>query len=62
MAGERTYPLPRPEDDPRFTLGLALDISEVLARHGYPKITNGRDLTQLQQALFQFLYAPESAR
>lgn len=50
------YPLPRPDDDPRFTLGLFLEVSEVLERHGYPPITAGADIIRLRQALFNFIY------
>lgn len=54
---ERQYPIrPRPENDPRFTLGLALDVAKVLKDHGYSEITSGRDFLELQQALFGFLY------
>ncbi len=52
----RDYPLPKPEDDDRFTFGLAADVADVLERHGYPKIQAGRDLMELQLALFGFLY------
>ena len=59
----RQYPItPAPDDDPRFTLGLALDVAAVLERHGYPKITAGLDFVDLQQALYRFLYVPERAR
>ena len=51
------YPLPRPDDDPRFTLGLAVDLRDVLTEHGYPDMT-GMDIVNLQQALFGFLYEP----
>jgi hypothetical protein len=53
----RTYPLPRPDHDPRFTTGLLFDVRRVLAEHGYPEITSGGDLVELQMALFGFLYA-----
>lgn len=59
---ERVYPLPRPDDDPRFTLGLAVAVAGVLAEHGYPPITSGRDYVELQQALFGFLYARAEGR
>ncbi|MFH8410706.1 hypothetical protein ACH4FX_38935 [Streptomyces sp. NPDC018019] len=53
---ERRYPVrPRPGDDPRFTLGLVIDVAQVLQDHGYPPVT-GRDFVELQQALFGFLY------
>jgi hypothetical protein len=54
----RAYPLPRPgrEPDPRFTNGLVFDVADVLAAHGYPKVTAGADLVELHQALFRFLY------
>ncbi|UCM89189.1 hypothetical protein [Streptomyces marincola] len=54
---EGAHPIrPLPQDDGRFTLGLTLDVAEVLVRHGYPPITSGRDFLQLQQALYRFLY------
>lgn len=54
---ERRYPIsPRPAEDPRFTLGLALDVAKVLHEHGYPKVIAGRDFLELQQTLFGFLY------
>lgn len=54
-----TYPLrPAPEDDPRFTLGLSLDVAEVLQRHGYP-ILQGLDVVDLRQALLRFLYSED---
>jgi hypothetical protein len=59
---ERNYPLPRPTvvaaggaDDQRFTVGLTIDVAQVLTDRGYPPMT-GRDLIELQQALFGFLY------
>lgn len=55
----RRYPLPRPAegaDDDRFTLGLALDVGEVLERHGFPALTESADVLELQLALFRFLY------
>jgi hypothetical protein len=55
---KRDYPLPRAAEDPRFTQGLSIDVAKVLAEHGYPKITEGRDLLKLQEALFTFLYEP----
>ncbi len=62
-AEARRYPLPRPTsgEDPRFTFGMFMDVAEVLERHGYPPITTGRDLLELQMALFRYLYAAESA-
>jgi hypothetical protein len=55
----RAYPIqPAPEDDPRFTRGLALDVAEVLTRHGYPPITGGGDFVELQMTLYRFLYGP----
>ncbi|QGK72450.1 hypothetical protein GIY23_20640 [Allosaccharopolyspora coralli] len=49
------------DDDPRFTLGLVLDVAEVLERHGYPAFrgpcaVGTADLVDLQQTLFAFLY------
>jgi hypothetical protein len=57
----RTYPLDAPADDPRFSFGLALDVAEVLAKHGYPELASGLDVVALEQALFGFLYRPVSA-
>lgn len=54
---ERSYPIrPRPDDDPRFNLGLVIDVRQVLADHGYPPVEHGLDIVDLQQALFRFLY------
>jgi len=53
---ERTYPLPRPDDDPRFNLGLTIDVIKVLTAHGYPPVEGGLDFVYLQQALFDFIY------
>ena len=53
------YPLARPTGaDRRFTLGLALDISQVLAVHGYPPIATGNDLARWQNALYDIIYHP----
>lgn len=53
----RAYPLPRPnDDDPRFTVGLHLDVAKVLTDHGFPKLS-GVDLVDLGQAIFHFVYA-----
>jgi hypothetical protein len=56
-----TYPLPRPVTgtDERFTIGLVIDVADVLARHGYPPLACGADLVRLQQALFTTIYQPE---
>jgi hypothetical protein len=56
---EPTYPLPRPANDPRFTLGLTVDVAEVLTQHGYPTLT-GVDFVELQQTLFRFLYRQDA--
>ncbi len=57
---QRRYPLPRPTEDPRFTIGLALEVADLLARHGYPRPEGGQDIIELQQALFRFLYASDA--
>ena len=57
---QTVYPLPRAEDDPRFTVGLLSDLRDVFERHGYPKVAEGRDIVRLQQAMFGFLYGDES--
>lgn len=55
LTPERVFPLPRTEDDPRFTIGLLSDVNQALVIWGYPKLT-ARDLVQLQLAFFGFLY------
>jgi hypothetical protein len=45
----------RPDDDARFTLGLTLDVVDVLEDHGYPR-PDAERLVDLQTALFDFLY------
>jgi hypothetical protein len=63
MTAERQYPIsPAPDDDPRFTFGLAKDVADVLQAHGYPEITNGLDFLDLQQALYRFLYTSGTVR
>jgi hypothetical protein len=53
---QRHYPLPRPDHDPRFCIGLAYDVAKVLAAYGYPPVTSGGDFMRLQQHLFQAIY------
>jgi hypothetical protein len=55
------YPIPRPAsgEDPRFNLGLALQVASVLADHGYPPLEAGADLLRLQTALFTLIYQPK---
>ena len=55
MGEPRNYPLPATDDDDRFTFGLALDVADVLTRHGYPAVT-GADLVEVQQAMFRLIY------
>ena len=45
------------DNDPRFTFGLVIDVAEVLARHGYQR-PHGRELVELRQSLYRFLYLP----
>jgi len=55
------YPVPDPgEHDPRFTLGLTLDVATVLTAHGYPPPAAGADLLRLQQALFRSIYRDDT--
>jgi len=57
------FPLrPLPENDPRFTIELAIDTAAVLEKHGFPKIEAGGDWLDLQQALFSFLYGERVTR
>ncbi|MFF4751770.1 DUF6284 family protein [Streptomyces sp. NPDC002514] len=62
-ARARRYPLPPPAagDDPRFSFGLLVDVTKVLEEHAYPPVTAGRDLLELQLALFRYLYAAEQS-
>jgi hypothetical protein len=51
---------PKPDNDPRFTFGLFSDIRDVLSEHGYDiSEFDGRDLVNLQQAMFRFLYSED---
>ena len=59
---DRDYPIERPEVDPRFSLGLTLDVAEVLADHGYPTLIAGPDYADLQRCLWEFLYGTSSAQ
>lgn len=58
----RAYPLPPDEGDPRFSIGLLLDVVKVLERHGYPAVRAGLDLVDLQQTLHSFIYSAGSTR
>ena len=56
----RNYPIPNPDpeaEDRRFTLGLVMDVAEVLEDHGFPPMGDAVDLVGLQLALHRFLYA-----
>jgi hypothetical protein len=50
------YPLPDTGEDPRFTLGLIIDVANVLVSHGYPRPTTGTDYFRLHEAMFGFLH------
>lgn len=52
----RAYPLPRPDADSRFSMGLILDVATALEAAGFPPIREGADIVALQQALFGFIY------
>lgn len=54
----RSYPIPRPDRDPRFTWGLTDEIRDLLIRHGYPEAFSGLDLAELNLAVSTFLYGP----
>ncbi len=59
--------LSRQAEDGRFRFGLAYGVAKLLAEHGYPDITAryegaGEDFSNLQLALFRFLYADEPNR
>jgi hypothetical protein len=49
------YPLPRPDDDARFTYGLLFDIANALQRNGFPRPA-GTDWAHLMATLHRFLY------
>lgn len=53
---KRSYPIrPTPEHDSRFTIGLVIDVADVLQRHGF-ETPHGLDIVDLQQALYRLLY------
>ncbi|MER6049721.1 MULTISPECIES: hypothetical protein [Streptomyces] len=58
----KEYPVVPDGGDSRFTIGLLHDVRMVLESHGYPEISNGLDLVDLQQALFRFLYGTSERR
>jgi hypothetical protein len=47
--------------DPRFTLGLLLEVIEVIQRRGYDLDVTGRLCTELQLHLFHFLHGDTDA-
>lgn len=59
---DRNYPLrPKPKEDPRFTIGLHVDVAAVIESAGYPRLTP-RDVLELGQALYRFIYVGEVER
>jgi hypothetical protein len=58
IVSEPAYPIPRPDggNDPRFCLGLAIDVLAVLATYRYPLVACSADFTHWQQALFNAIY------
>jgi len=48
-------PEPPQSGDPRFTVGLAIDVARVLEQHGYEPL-NGGQIVELQQHLFHLLH------
>lgn len=54
-----TYPLTLPDDDPRFSPALILDVANVLTSYGYPSAIEDADtIADLRAALAGFLYGP----
>lgn len=54
-----SYPLKFPDDDPRFSPALILDVANVLKSYGYPSATEDADtIAGLRAALAGFLYGP----
>lgn len=51
------YPVPPPEPDKRFTVGLVQDVAKALQAHGFPALSSGEDYVRLREHLFQFIYA-----
>ncbi|WFB08346.1 hypothetical protein LRS74_15750 [Streptomyces sp. LX-29] len=43
-------------NDSRFNNGLVFDVADVLEAHGFPPLRSGRDLVELMQALYRFIY------
>jgi hypothetical protein len=58
MDTARNYPIPAPADDPRFNMGLAIDLAGVLEAHGFPALTGG-DIVQMQMALHSLIYGSD---
>ena len=52
------YPLPDIDGDRRFSYALLADVERVLIQHGYPALGLLDDATDLQKALYEFLYSP----
>jgi hypothetical protein len=55
---DRNYPLPRREEDGRFTRGFCYEVSDAMQHAGYPTLT-ADDMVELQLALFRFIYSPK---
>lgn len=58
MADERNYPvtpITAPDDDPRMSWQLVVEVAAVIHRHGYPQFTPG-DQIALAESLHRYLY------
>jgi hypothetical protein len=55
---DRNYPLPRVEEDPRFSRGLLSDVADAIESAGYPPLT-APDLGRLYGMLFEIIYEEE---
>ena len=50
----------QPGGDPRFTIGLTIDVAKVLAEHGYDDVTRDhRAFVELEMHVFHFLHGRE---
>lgn len=54
----KVYPIPLPGDDPRFTIGLLVEVARVIEAAGYPKL-DPYDYPELSVALYRFIYKVE---
>jgi len=57
--GASVYPVPEPATDRPLSIGVTVEVGDVLVRYGFPR-PGGLDLVDLDEAIRWFVYGPRS--